>query len=100
MTKRIASVALMALIMVAVSQPALAGGREIQNADRTGQTSPSTFDRIVDSALPYQISTLVRILVNGPVATPAEDVTLEQTFETANGVGGCSPRAGVGGCKL
>ena len=100
MTKRIASVALMALIMVAVSQPALAGGREIQNADRTGQTSPSTFDRIVE-ALPYQISTLVRILVNGPVATPAEDMTLEQTFETtANGVGGCSPRAGVGGCKL
>ncbi len=103
MTKRIASVALMALIMVAVSQPALAGGRPIQNVDRTGQTAPSTFDRILDSALPWQASVLVRILIGGPVVTPAEEgMNPEQpSFETtANGVGGCSPRAGVGGCKL
>ena len=102
MTKRIAGVALMALVMVAVSQPALAGSRQIQNVNQTEQTSPSAFQRLVENSLPYQFSALVRILIGGPVATPAEQMTPATTSidTTANGVGGCSPRAGVGGCKL
>jgi len=101
MTKRIAGVALMALVMVAVSQPALAGTREIQNVDRGVQT-PSTFQRILENALPFQMSAMVRILINGPVVTPIEETLPAETTTgtTANGVGGCNPRAGVGGCKL
>lgn len=100
MTKRIASLALMALVMVAVSQPALAGER-VQNVDRSGQTEPSVFLRVVENSLPWQASALVRILIGGQA--PAEEmVPAEVSIETttANGVGGCTPRAGVGGCKL
>lgn len=101
MTKRIAGLALMALVMVAVSQPALAGER-IQNADQTGQAAPSAFQRILENSLPWQATALVRILIGGPVTTPAEQMVPTEGFidTTANGVGGCNPRAGVGGCKL
>jgi hypothetical protein len=101
MTKRIAGLALMALVMVAVSQPALAGER-VQNVDRSGQAAPSAFQRIIESTLPWQATALVRILIGGPVVTPAEQMTPAEVSNdtTVNGVGGCNPRAGVGGCKL
>ena len=100
MTKRIASLALMALVMVAVSQPALAGER-IQTVDQSGQAAPSAFQRVIENSLPWQATALIRVLIGGPVLTPAEEMVTEVSIDTtASGVGGCSPRAGVGGCKL
>jgi len=100
MTKRIAGLALMALVMIAVSQPALAGER-VQNVDQSGQAAPSAFLRVIEHSLPWQATALLRVLIGGPVLTPAEEMVTEVSIDTtANGVGGCSPRAGVGGCKL
>ena len=62
--------------------------------------SPSILDRM-GGALPLQVRILLKGLLS-PTTSPASQpmVVAQPGTATIEGVGGCGPRRGVGGCRL
>ena len=68
-------------------------------APETRET-PSFLDRL-DTVLPLQVRILLRGLLNPTTSPATQPVVIEQPGTTTiEGVGGCGPRRGVGGCKF
>ncbi|HKY34248.1 MAG TPA: hypothetical protein VJV23_17100 [Candidatus Polarisedimenticolia bacterium] len=103
--KKMAVLALMGLIAVAVSQPAMAGvggcgtrpgvGGCWQLTDRQVENTPTVLE-VLGSALPAHISAMLRLMFEQKSDTPVLQEPGELQVE---GVGGCF-RPGVGGCVL
>ncbi len=112
MLKRIATLAVMALITTAVSIPVEAGVGGCSPRAGVGGCggwwlstptveteidSPGTY-QVIEEALPVHIRILARLMFGRTGANPAPAPVDSDT--TTLGVGGCTPRAGVGGCKF
>ncbi len=107
--KKVAALAIMMVIALAASQPAMAGvggcrtlgtcpGGWSLTASGPQEQTPSVLDAL-RGALPTDVYTFLKALFiekgnDGGIVTEAPQTP------TTSGVGGCQPRIGVGGCLL
>jgi len=115
MFKKTATLAVMALISISVSIPVVEAGVGgcgprsgvggcLPGGSGTWTLSAPTVDtqvsetpRPIEDFLPVYVRIMSRIVFGRPGTTPAPAPAGDNT---TLGVGGCGPRAGVGGCKL
>ena len=105
--KKAMVLAIVAMVaMLAVSQPAMAGvggcsprpgvGGCWQLSTNQAPATPSVLDNL-GGAIPYHVIAAAKALLNGS----KDNGGLKQSGSTTSqGVGGCFPRPGVGGCIL
>jgi len=108
--KKMAALAIVALVAVAVSQPAMAGvgGCRVPGVGGCGNwqltsvgSQPRTMTLLdsLQGALPADVLAMVKVLLQQKTSDQPTVIETPQSVTTA-GVGGCFPRPGVGGCWL